>query len=165
MLLFPILLGLLRSRIPHLLDTPALLAHTVYQTVVFDDTVRENGFDITSVSVNEGEEVNDAWVGLAGVILKHEDWFDRWIVGEKKCESHRGLRESRSSGLTSVAEQQLHEIIASSEAWAISDEAPDIDGRLAEDDLKPTTSARQIKALIEQVTGKPELPAMQSECY
>lgn len=85
MLLFPILLGLLRSRIPHLLDTPALLAHTIYQTVVFDDTVRENGFDIASVSINEGKDVIDSWEGLAGVVLKHEDWFDRWIAGEKKC--------------------------------------------------------------------------------
>jgi len=85
MLLFPILLGLLRSRIPHLLDTPALLAHTIYQTVVFDDTIRENGFDIASVSLNESRDVTEPWEGLAGVILKHEDWFTRWIAGEKKC--------------------------------------------------------------------------------
>jgi len=55
--------------------------------------------------------------------------------------------------LKSVAEGQLHEIISSSDAWTISDEASDADGGLAEDDLKPTTSARQVKALIEQVTG------------
>lgn len=89
MLLFPILLGLLRSRIPHLLDTPALLAHTIYQTVVFDDTIRENGFDIDNVSINEGLE-NAQWEGLAGVILREEGWFDRWLVGEKKCMLTRG---------------------------------------------------------------------------
>ena len=53
MLLFPILLSMLRSRIPRLLDQPALLAHTVYQTVIFDDSIREGGFDIDSVSLNE----------------------------------------------------------------------------------------------------------------
>ena len=91
MLLFPILLNMLRSRIPRLLDTPALLAHNIYQTVVFDDTVRENGFDVAGVSVNEGKDTAE-WEGLAEVILREEGWFDRWLAGEKKCELIRGKR-------------------------------------------------------------------------
>jgi hypothetical protein len=95
MLLFPILLNMLRSRIPRLLDTPALLAHSIYQTVVFDDTVRENGFDIAGVSVNEGKEPAE-WEGLAEVILREEGWFDRWLAGEKKCEPIKNRQIRRS---------------------------------------------------------------------
>lgn len=83
MLLFPTLLQFLRTRIPHLLSLPALLAHTVYQTVLFDDTVRENGFDLANTSLYS-EEV--PWEGLAGVILREEDWFEQWLAGETRCE-------------------------------------------------------------------------------
>lgn len=84
LLLFPILLDMLKSRIPHILDSPALLAHTIYQTVIFDDAIRESGFDIDHVSINEGIE-NEPWEGLSGLILREEGWFDRWLAGEKKC--------------------------------------------------------------------------------
>lgn len=91
MLLFPILLNLLRTRIPRLLDHPALLAHTIYQTVVFDDAIREGGFDVDAVSPNEGIE-NTPWEGLTGVLLKEQGWFEQWLVGEKKC-AERHLRD------------------------------------------------------------------------
>ncbi len=84
MLLFPILLDLLRARIPKLLDHPALLAHTIYQTVIFDDAVREGGFDIDTVSVHEGIE-NAPWEGLSGLLLREDDWFEQWLSGEKRC--------------------------------------------------------------------------------
>lgn len=51
-----------------------------------------------------------------------------------------------------VAESQLHEIIAGADAWNISDEAPE-ESDESQGELKPTTSARQVKALVEQVTG------------
>ncbi len=87
MLLLPILLDLLRARIPRLLDHPALLAHTIYQTVVFDEAIREGGFDIDAVSIREGIE-NAPWEGLAGVLLKEQGWFEQWLAGEKKCERY-----------------------------------------------------------------------------
>ncbi len=89
-LLFPILLNMLRSRIPHILDSPALLAHTIYQTVIFDDAIRENGFDFDHVSINEGVE-NAQWEGLAGLILREKGWFQSWLSGEKKCKPRLGL--------------------------------------------------------------------------
>jgi hypothetical protein len=46
----------------------------------------------------------------------------------------------------------MHDIIASSDAWTITDEAIDEDDG-AMDGQRPTVSARQVKALIEQVTG------------
>lgn len=54
----------------------------------------------------------------------------------------------------SVAEEQLQEIISSPDAWSISEESGDPEEGIQEDDLKPTTSARQVRALIDQVTGK-----------
>lgn len=70
---------------PHLLSHPALLAHTVYQTVLFDDAMRENGFDLARTSLFRGTQA-PPWDGLAGVILREQDWFKQWLEGEKKCE-------------------------------------------------------------------------------
>ncbi|WWD15898.1 hypothetical protein CI109_100322 [Kwoniella shandongensis] len=135
MLLFPILLSLLRSRIPHLLDHPALLAHTIYQTVVFDEAVKEGGFDLDGVSIFEGRE-SGVWEGLTGVVLREEDWFTRWVAGEKK-----------------FADSQFNEIISSSDAWTISDEVPEGEEGQASG-LRPTISARRVKALIEQIIDR-----------
>lgn len=90
--LIPLPLSLLQRRFPHLLDHPALLAHTVYQTVIFDDSIRADDFDITRTwsavrrrrrgSVDELE-----WKGLAEQVLSTSDWYERWLAGERKCES------------------------------------------------------------------------------
>ncbi|WVR05282.1 hypothetical protein IAU60_002294 [Kwoniella sp. DSM 27419] len=135
LLLFPIVLSLLRSRIPHLLDHPALLAHTIYQTIVFDEAIKDGGFELETTSLYEGRECGE-WEGLSGVILREEDWFTRWLVGEKK-----------------FAEGQLNEIISSSDAWTITDEAQEDDAGQSTG-LRPTVSARQVKALIEQITDR-----------
>lgn len=57
-----------------------------------------------------------------------------------------------SARLTIVAEGQLHDIIASPDAWNISDEV--VEGEDPSEGSKATTSSRQVKALIEQVTGE-----------
>ncbi|WWD01416.1 hypothetical protein V866_008360 [Kwoniella sp. B9012] len=135
LLLFPILLGLLRARIPHLLEHPALLAHTIYQTVIFDEAVKEGGFDLDATSIYEGRE-SPSWEGLSGMVLKENDWFDKWLLGEKK-----------------FADTQLNEIISSTEAWTISDEVNEEDEGESSG-VKPTVSARQVKALVEQITDR-----------
>jgi len=86
LLLFPVLLQFLRSRIPHLLDHPALLAHTIYQTILFDESVESGGFslDDTSLGENLGDS-GDEWEGLAGVILRQEGWYEQWVDGERRC--------------------------------------------------------------------------------
>ncbi|CAK9780171.1 hypothetical protein CC85DRAFT_270800 [Cutaneotrichosporon oleaginosum] len=140
MLLFPILLTFLRTRMPHLVSHPALLAHTVYQTVLFDDAVREGGFDLSRTSIYCGLEAE--WDGLASVILGEGDWFNQWLAGEKR-----------------FAETQLHEIISSPTAWIISDTRDD------EDDLTvpATESARQVRALLESITDRySPLPSLES---
>ncbi|WWC90049.1 uncharacterized protein L201_004981 [Kwoniella dendrophila CBS 6074] len=135
LLLLPILLNLLKSRIPHLLDHPALLAHTIYQTIIFDEAVKEGGFELDSTSIYEDRE-SPVWEGLSGLILKEQDWFERWLQGEKK-----------------FADGQLNEIISSSEAWTISDEVNEEDDNQISG-LKSTVSARQVKALVEQITDR-----------
>ncbi|WRT67124.1 uncharacterized protein IL334_004090 [Kwoniella shivajii] len=135
LLLIPVLLSLLKSRIPHLIDHPALLAHTIYQTVIFDEAVNEGGFELDSTSIYEDRECPQ-WEGLSGVILREGDWLQKWLQGEKK-----------------FADNQLNDIISSPDAWIISDELPEGEEEQS-GGLKPTTSARQVKALIEQITDR-----------
>ena len=52
-----------------------------------------------------------------------------------------------------VALDQYMEIISSSDAWLVADDSAD-DTIVAERDLRPTNSARRIKALVEQITGQ-----------
>lgn len=51
-----------------------------------------------------------------------------------------------------VAEDQYNEIISSPDAWQVTDDGEEgiSDADL---DVKPTNSARRVKALIEQITG------------
>lgn len=151
MLLFPILLNLLRARIPKLLDHPALLAHIIYQTVIFDDAIREGGFDVKSVSVSDGRETA-SWEGLAGVLLSEEGWFDQWLAGEKKCSCEPEL-ECLADKAT-VADTQLNSIISASDAWDISDETTSDEDGSIDPNLKPTVSVRQVKSLVEQIIGR-----------
>lgn len=140
MLLFPILLKFLRTRMPHLVAHPALLAHTVYQTVLFDEAIREGGFDLSRTSIYRGAEAE--WDGLADVILREGDWFNEWLAGEKR-----------------FAETQLNEIISSPTAWTISDTRDDDDDLT----LPATESARQVRALLESITDRySPLPALES---
>ncbi|AAW41871.2 hypothetical protein CNBB3130 [Cryptococcus deneoformans B-3501A] len=134
LLLLPILLSLLRARIPHLLDHPALLAHTVYQTVVFDEAVRGGGFDLKATSLYEGRDA-PAWEGLVGVVLREDDWFERWLTGEKK-----------------FANARLQDIISANDAWVISEELPEEDEGLS--NMRPTISSRQVKGLVEQIIDR-----------
>lgn len=96
--LLPLPLALLRHRFPYLLEHSALLAHTVYQTVVFDDSIRQNGFSFGRTwkavharrymkDADEQAEQDEEWMGLTEEVLSTEDWFDRWLSGEKKCTS------------------------------------------------------------------------------
>ena len=81
-----------------ILDKPSLLAHTIYQTIVFDDAIRQGGFDIgrtmhgrqsvSAADVQEGKETpGEEWQGLTGLILRESGWFEHWVKGEKHCES------------------------------------------------------------------------------
>lgn len=81
-LLIPILERKLRRTVPTLLSHPALLAHTVYQTLIFDSNMRELGYEfVVSAEAKKTEEKG----GVSSVILCQKEWFDAWLEGEKKC--------------------------------------------------------------------------------
>ncbi|KAJ7923065.1 TIP-1 family-domain-containing protein [Mycena leptocephala] len=133
LLLFPLLSRKLRRSMPSLLPHPPLLAHTIYQALVFDAAVAEDGFSLAGTSA-AGE--NAKWDGVSDVILGKEEWFAAWMDGEKQ-----------------FAEGQYHEIIGAVDAWHIAeDEGGEESGHLR--DLRSTSSARRLKALVEQVTDR-----------
>ncbi|KAJ6574637.1 TIP-1 family-domain-containing protein [Mycena capillaripes] len=134
LLLFPLLARKLRRSMPSLLPHPPLLAHTIYQTLIFDAAVSEEGFSLLGTSA--GGEASDKWDGVSNVILGKEEWFAAWMDGEKQ-----------------FAESQYHEIIGAVDAWQIAeDEGGEESGHLRE--LRSTSSARRLKALVEQVTDR-----------
>ena len=54
---------------------------------------------------------------------------------------------------------QYFEIISAPDAWLIADDdgEEESDSRTIDRELRPTNSARRVKALVEQVTGKQQL--------
>jgi len=83
LLLLPMVEKKLRQIVPSLLDRPSLLAHTIYQSLIYDSALVEEGFSLvgTSIETNEGEK----WPGTSEVILGNEKWFDVWLQAEKQC--------------------------------------------------------------------------------
>jgi len=85
-LLFPMLLRKLKKSMPELLQDPALLAHTIYQSLVFDGQVKDDGFSLNGTFETFGVEVKvDDWPGISDVILGKKEWFDTWLEGERRC--------------------------------------------------------------------------------
>ena len=69
---------------PSLLSHPPLLAHTIYQALAFDASLREDGFSL--IGTFSGSKADDAeWEGVSETILGRKEWFDRWVEGEKAC--------------------------------------------------------------------------------
>ncbi|KAJ7102352.1 TIP-1 family-domain-containing protein [Mycena belliarum] len=138
LLLFPLLSRKLKRSMPSLLPRPPLLAHTIYQTLIFDAAVSEEGFGLRGTSAGSGQasDKDDKWDGVSDIILGKEEWFVAWMDGEKQ-----------------FAENQYHEIIGAIDAWHIAEneEGEDFGGTR---DLKSTSSARRLKALIEQITDR-----------
>ncbi|KDQ20405.1 hypothetical protein BOTBODRAFT_183196 [Botryobasidium botryosum FD-172 SS1] len=135
-LLLPILSRKLRHTIPALLDHPSLLAHTIYQTLLFDGTMRDGGFSLEG-TLAVGEADGDAapvWEGLSEVVLGNKEWFDTWLEAEKK-----------------FTDIQYNDIIGSPDAWILVEEDAHAGGNTA---IRPTNSARRLKALIERVTER-----------
>lgn len=137
-----LLLGILERKVkrsvPQLLGRPALLAHTIYQSLLFDSSLRELGYEFDQVEGKKDGEAEKG--GISRIILDENEWFDAWIEGEKK-----------------FADDQYHEIISATDAWVIVDDhSADVEGitRLDESDIKATNSARRVRALVEQITDR-----------
>ncbi|KAF8322455.1 hypothetical protein DL93DRAFT_2223365 [Clavulina sp. PMI_390] len=144
-LLLPILSRKLKRTVPALLEHPSLLAHTIYQTLVFDGSVRDDGFSLegTSETLNptkrKAASHPSGWDGLSEVILGRADWFDAWLEGENR-----------------FADSIFNDIISSGEAWQLVDDGSlrDSESTVATVELRPTISARRVRALMEQITER-----------
>ncbi|KAI0274887.1 TIP-1 family-domain-containing protein [Gloeopeniophorella convolvens] len=135
--LLPFLSRHVKRSAASLLSHPPLLAHTIYQALAFDASLREDGFSLSGTV--SGRHSGDAeWQGISEAILGRKEWFDRWMEGEK-----------------TFALEQYYEILGAADAWIIADDAAESeDAASPENDTHPTVSARQLKALVEQVTDR-----------
>ncbi|KAJ7356913.1 TIP-1 family-domain-containing protein [Mycena albidolilacea] len=134
LLLFPLLARKLRRSMPSLLPHPPVLAHTIYQALVFDAAVAQSGFGLAGTSAAASEK----WNGVSDVILGKEEWFAAWMDGEKQ-----------------FAEDQYHEIISAVDAWHIAEEEGEGNEEASHlRELHSTNSARRLKALVEQITDR-----------
>ena len=69
---------------PSLVQHPSLLAHTIYQALGFDASLKEAGFSLTETILGRQSGIKD-WEGISSVILDRKEWFDHWMEGEKTC--------------------------------------------------------------------------------
>ncbi|TFY64757.1 hypothetical protein EVG20_g5839, partial [Dentipellis fragilis] len=135
--LLPLLSRRLKRSMPALLPHPPLLAHTIYQALAFDASLKEEGFALTR-TVASRSGANTEWEGVSEVVLGRKEWFERWMKGEK-----------------TFALDQYHEIISAPDAWLIADHGDENDiSTVADRELRATNSARRLKALVEQVTDR-----------
>ncbi|KAI0374499.1 hypothetical protein BV20DRAFT_961682 [Pilatotrama ljubarskyi] len=137
--LLPMLERKLRRTIPALLAHPPILAHTIYQALAFETALKDEGFDLPGTTAAPVDDTEARWEGISDVILGRKEWFEAWVEGERK-----------------FAMDQYLDIISAPDAWLIADEEEDVesDMRIAERELRPTNSARRVKALVEQVTDR-----------
>lgn len=106
--------------------SPKLLSHLVYETIVFDNAIREKYYYLPYTS--DPDAVQE-WCGIAGDILSSDDSYNVWLKVE-----------------LSSALERFAEIIESPNAWHI-----DYD-YVSHSDTKPTESAINLKDLIEGIT-------------
>jgi RAD50-interacting protein 1 len=161
---------------PSLLPHPPVLAHTIYQAISFDAALREDGFHLsgTSAQITRG---NKEWKGVSDTVLGRSDWFNAWLHGEKQCTMLpsrskffisrcpdgrsfppffcRCYRLSSIISSSLVALEQYHTSLTSGDPWGMVDDQGGESSQ--EHSLRPTNSARRVKALFEQVTGQPIL--------
>ena len=86
-LLFPILIRKIKRSMPTLMTHPALLAHTIYQSIAFDEALREAGFALDG-TMQKPTKGSGEWEGISEIILGNDVWFDAWLEGERKCKRH-----------------------------------------------------------------------------
>ncbi|GJN87986.1 hypothetical protein Rhopal_000941-T1 [Rhodotorula paludigena] len=142
-LLLPPLASRLRHHLPQLLSMPPVLAHTVYQVVEFDQQLRSRGYRprVWPTVRREGDELeleeeDDEWEGLSETILGRQEWFDRWLEGERE-----------------FFDQRYFDAIGASDAWHIVSE-DDYDAGENGSETRPTKSALRVKELAEQLAER-----------
>lgn len=64
-------------------DSPNLLSHLVYETVLFDNALKEKYYYLPY-----GKKV---WKGVAGELLSNANWFQKWLAVETESATERYL--------------------------------------------------------------------------
>ena len=72
----------IRASIPQLLELPSILAHTLYQALQFDTTLRDSFAYPAARQSAKGKEKE--WKGTADIVLGNQNWFEGWQRAEKK---------------------------------------------------------------------------------
>ena len=88
LLLLPLLSRKLRKTVPALIAHPSVLAHTIYQALTFDSSLREEGFELggTSAALDKEKCAEPLkWQGISEIILGRKEWFEAWMEGERIC--------------------------------------------------------------------------------
>lgn len=98
--LLPVVSRKISKLIPQVLESPDLLAHTIYETQNFDGVLKEKFF--------YSPFGHSRWNGLSGHVLSRKEWFSRWLDIEREA-----------------ALQRFHEILESPNAWNIDWESVD----------------------------------------
>lgn len=83
--MLPIVERKLRHTVPSILSHPSLLAHTIFQALAFDNSLRETGFDLKGTQDSRTDNDEQGWKGTAETILGNPDWFDSWEEAERRC--------------------------------------------------------------------------------
>ncbi|KAF8592034.1 hypothetical protein K439DRAFT_1650556 [Ramaria rubella] len=140
--LLPSISRKLRHTIPQLLQYPSILAHTIYQALAFDASLREQGFALEGTTAiftktRDLDRKDELWGGVSEQILGNKEWFEAWLEGERK-----------------FTENQYNNIISSPNAWQFTDDMDGTDVTDTETNSRTTISARRVKALIEQITDR-----------
>ncbi|KAG9013900.1 hypothetical protein FRB93_000281 [Tulasnella sp. JGI-2019a] len=164
----------LKKSIQSILSLPALLAHTIYQTLIFDGSVRDSGFQLSRTW--EGKErlrlarqerdkareqrqiARHTAPDKRGPEKKHQEPVIEWEGLTDVIVGRREWFESWLEGEKRFTDKQFNEIISASDAWVISDDAGDNEDlesrRMVDLGTRATTSARRFKILIERVTER-----------
>ncbi|EGO27463.1 hypothetical protein SERLADRAFT_360180 [Serpula lacrymans var. lacrymans S7.9] len=135
LLLLPLIRRKLSDTVPSLLEHPSILAHTVDESVAFDLSIRNLGIIPASYTNQAAEKAVD-WT-VSSAILDRKEWFEAWIDCERK-----------------FTENRYHDIISAPDAWHITDDDYSTVEKASHVELRPTNSARQVKALVQGLTSR-----------
>ncbi|KAI5481051.1 hypothetical protein MNV49_006237 [Pseudohyphozyma bogoriensis] len=127
-LLLPPLSSRLRHHTPQLLVLPPVLAHTIYQTLDFDEMLRKRNYRPRG---HVGE-----WNGLSEVILGKKEWFATWLAAEK-----------------SFFDDKYYKAIGADKAWEIISEE-DFDSAASTTGVRPTNSSLKVAEIVEQLADR-----------
>lgn len=77
----------IRATMPQLLELPAILGHTLYQALHFDQSVRETyGY---TPRLQDGKATE--WKGVSEIILGDQSFFENWKEAERRCKRSKLL--------------------------------------------------------------------------